>query len=31
VAEVVDGLVRRQFGIQKYSLDDRFIEDLGVA
>ncbi len=30
VVEVIDGLMCRHFAIREYSLDDRFIEDLGL-
>ncbi len=31
VAKVVDGLMRYHFGVVDYSLDDRFVEDLGLV
>jgi hypothetical protein len=31
VAAVVDAQIRHHFNIQTYSLDDRFVEDLGIA
>ena len=30
IADVVDGLIRYQFGVTKYSLDDRFVEEMNV-